>query len=79
MQEFDPDDLLIEVKRSSGQGAQYVPRMCNGVRVTHKPSGITVYCDSERSTHQNKEQALKTLSLGIETLENMIDKSGGNN
>lgn len=76
MQEFDPEDLLIEVRRSSGQGGQHVPRMSEGVSITHKPSGIVVYCDSERSTHKNKEAALKVLSIGIETLEKIVNESG---
>jgi len=63
------DQVEIEAKTSRGHGGQSVNTTYSAIRVTHKPSGITVTIQNERSQSQNKEQALKILTSKIATLE----------
>ena len=59
--EINPADLIFESCKSSGAGGQHINKTESAVRLTHKPSGIIIECQEERSQFKNKDKALKML------------------
>ncbi len=63
--EINPSDIIMESCKSSGAGGQHINKTESAVRLTHKPTGIVIECQEERSQFKNRDKALKMLKTKL--------------